>query len=107
MTTDSTPQPFTAAASGWRLAFADPEERDITVVPVVGWLSLPAGANSSLPDSPVEPVVLWDNVGSPLIGTALEFLAGTPESHVHQVLAPGFDVRDLPDGWKIVEYGDQ
>lgn len=107
MTTDSTPQPFTAAPSGWRLAFADPEQRDITVVPIVGWLSVPDGAESCLPGSPVEPVVLWDNVGSPHIEKALEFLEGNPEIYVHQVLAPGFDVRGLPDGWKIVEYGDQ
>ncbi|MEU8543083.1 hypothetical protein AB0C52_24385 [Streptomyces sp. NPDC048717] len=106
MTSDSAP-PFVAAPPGWRLAFADPEERDITVAPIVGWQPLPAGAPSCLVESVVEPVVLWDNVGEPFISPALEFIEGNPQISVHQVLAPGFEVRDLPSGWKIIEYGDQ
>ncbi|MER6320074.1 hypothetical protein ABT237_40970 [Streptomyces sp. NPDC001581] len=103
----SAPLPFAAATNGWRIAFGDPDHQDITVTPIVGWISLPAGAPSSLSDSPVEPVILWDNVKDPLIGPALEYLQSNPGIYVHQVLAPGFDVREAPTGWKIMEYGDQ
>ncbi|WP_405987385.1 hypothetical protein [Streptomyces sp. NBC_00872] len=30
------------------------------------------------------------------------------DSHIHQILAPSFDVREVPDGWQVQvqEYGD-
>ncbi|MFI8888618.1 hypothetical protein [Streptomyces sp. NPDC053813] len=103
----SVPLPFTAAPNGWRLAFGDPNCKDITVAPIVGWLSLPAGTRSSLNDnSPLEPVILWDNAREPIIDTGRGYLESNPGIYVHQVLAPGFEVREAPDGWKIMEYGD-
>lgn len=100
------PSPFTAAPNGWRLAFGDRKDRDIVVVPIVGWMTVPPGAPKCLMSSPLEPVVLWDNVEEPIIGTGYEYVRDNPTSYVHQVLAPGFDVREAPDGWKIMEYGD-
>lgn len=101
----SAPLPFAAATTGWRLAFGDPDHHDILVAPVMGWLSLPAGAESSLDDSPLEPVILWENVKGPIVTTGLEFLKSNPESYVHQLLPPDVEVREVPAGWAVNNNG--
>ncbi|MFE9812915.1 hypothetical protein [Streptomyces sp. NPDC005548] len=95
------PLPFAAAPTGWRLAFGDPDHQDILVAHVMGWLSLPTGAKSSLDDFPLEPVILWENVKRPIVTTGLEFLRDNPDSYVHQLLPPGTEVRDVPAGWAV------
>ncbi|MFD4833289.1 hypothetical protein ACFWPV_26055 [Streptomyces uncialis] len=105
MTSSSVPAPFVPAPSGWRIALGDPENRDIGIVPLVGWQLLADGAPCSISSTLLEPVVLFDNVREPGIRTVLETLAGYPEgSYVHQVLAPGVDLRDVPEGWDVVVY---
>ncbi|MER5494273.1 hypothetical protein [Streptomyces sp. NPDC002490] len=105
MTSSSHPAPFVPAPSGWRIALGDPENRDIDVVPLVGWQPLPPGARCSINSSLLEPVVLFDNVKEPGIHTVLETLAGYPDgSYVHQVLAPDADLREVPEGWDVRVY---
>ncbi|KDN80456.1 hypothetical protein KCH_77880 [Kitasatospora cheerisanensis KCTC 2395] len=77
------------------------------VVPVIGWLPIKKDSGSIMFSS-LEPVVLFDNTDEPIISTVHDTLTNWADrSYVHQVLAPGFEVRKLPDGWKVVEYGDQ
>ncbi|MFD8217433.1 hypothetical protein ACFV2U_27815 [Streptomyces sp. NPDC059697] len=33
-------------------------------------------------------------------------LAVDPVKTLHQIIAPGFEVREVPDGWSVQEYGD-
>ncbi|MBC2906209.1 hypothetical protein [Streptomyces cupreus] len=108
MTSSSQPgwfiSPFAPATSGWRIAIGDPENRDVTVVPVVGWQPVPEGAKCSIEGSFLEPVVLFDNVKEPTITTVLETIAGWSKgTYVHQVLAPGAEVRGVPDDWTLVD----
>ncbi|MEV7601353.1 hypothetical protein AB0O91_28700 [Kitasatospora sp. NPDC089797] len=106
MTNESGLAGFSAAPNGWRVAIASPEDCQIMVVPVIGWVPI-AEDSGSIAGSSLEPVVLFDNAGEPIISTVHASLAAWDDgSSVHQVLAPGFEVRELPDGWKAVEYGD-
>ncbi|MFI9257887.1 hypothetical protein ACIGT4_09205 [Streptomyces sioyaensis] len=102
MTTPSST--YLPAPNGWRIALGDPENRDMTLVPVIAWQSVDQKAESSIDGSPLEPVVLFDNTKEPIISTVLESLGGWPEgSYVHQVLAPGTELRDVPDGWTVID----
>ncbi|MGW7578495.1 hypothetical protein [Streptomyces sp. NPDC054765] len=75
------------------------------VVPIVGWQSLPKGAQCSIGTSPLEPVVLFDNVREPILSPLIDTLTSWDDgSYVHQVLEPGAMVRELPEGWKLTEY---
>ncbi|MFD0401198.1 hypothetical protein ACFV84_14220 [Kitasatospora sp. NPDC059811] len=97
---------FVAAPNGWRVAIASPGDSQIMVVPLVGWVPIPEDSGSIM-SSPLEPVVLFDNPREPTISTVHSTLTGWADrSYVHQVLAPGFEVREMPEGWKTVEYGD-
>ncbi|MFD9592105.1 hypothetical protein ACFWA9_05010 [Kitasatospora sp. NPDC059973] len=96
---------FVAAPAGWRVALRCPEDRLVLVVPVVGWLPIPEDSGSIM-GSELEPVVLFDDVGEPIIST----VADTSESwrdgsSVYQVLAPGREVREVPEGWSVQDYG--
>ncbi|MGP4115153.1 hypothetical protein ACTWP5_30150 [Streptomyces sp. 4N509B] len=89
---------------GWRIAIGDPENHDVTVVPVIAWQPVVEGAECSISGSPLEPVVLFDNVGEPIITTVLDTLDGWSNgSYVHQVLAPGSELRGVADGWEVVD----
>jgi len=88
---------FSAAPNGWRAALGDPQEKDITVVPIIGWQT--TGENTS-----VEPVVLFDNTREPVISTVRSTLADwSGGSYLHQILAPGIDLRDVPEGWTVAD----
>jgi hypothetical protein len=64
--------PFAPAPNGWRIAIGDPDSKDITVVPLVGWQPVPEGAECAIENSVLEPVVLFDNAKEPIISTALK-----------------------------------
>ncbi|MFD4661412.1 hypothetical protein ACFWP2_38030 [Kitasatospora sp. NPDC058444] len=97
---------FVAAPNGWRVAIRSPVDDVIMVVPVVGWLPIVKDSGSIM-NSELEPVVLFDNTEEPIITTVHSTLTDWEDgSSLHQVLAPGFEVRKVPDGWKVVEYGD-
>ncbi|TQF07935.1 hypothetical protein E6W39_00940 [Kitasatospora acidiphila] len=108
MTNDSSGSaPFVAAPNGWRVAIGSPGESLIMLVPLVGWRSIPEGTGSII-GSALEPVVLFDNVQEPIISTVHDTLVSWDDrSYVHQVLVPGWEVRKVPAGWMVVEYGDQ
>ncbi|MFG2133080.1 hypothetical protein ACGFNV_35555 [Streptomyces sp. NPDC048751] len=105
MTSHNVTGPLVSAPNGWRIAIGDPESRDITVVPVIGWLPLGEGRGEpSIEGSALEPVVLFDNVKEPIITTVVNTLAGWSKgTYVHQVLAPGVEVREVPEGWAVVD----
>ncbi|MFB8201231.1 hypothetical protein [Kitasatospora purpeofusca] len=106
MTNESGLAGFVAAPNGWRVAIACPEDSLIMVVPVIGWVPIVEDSGSIM-NSSLEPVVLFDNPREPIISTIHETLSNWEDhSYVHQVLAPGFEVREMPEGWKAVEYGD-
>ncbi|MEU4584458.1 hypothetical protein AB0F92_20545 [Kitasatospora aureofaciens] len=106
MTNKSELAGFVPAPNGWRVAIACPEDSLIMVVPVVGWVPIPEESGSIL-SSPLEPVVLFDNPREPIISTVHSTLTGWADrSYVHQVLAPGSEVREMHEGWKVVGYGD-
>ncbi|MGW7444957.1 hypothetical protein [Kitasatospora sp. NPDC054795] len=108
MTNDSSGvAPFVAAPNGWRVAIGIPEERNIMVVPLVGWRPIPVDGGSIM-FAGLEPVVLFDNIREPLITTVRSTLANWDDgSYLHQVLVPGWEVRKVPEGWSVKEYGDQ
>lgn len=108
-----TPKPhiitgFSAAPDGWRAAFKWPDVKEIIVVPIVGWATRTEGVRrTEAGHFEVEPVILFDNVGEPLITTVADSLHDwTDGEELHQIIAPGFDVREVPDGWKVREYPD-
>ncbi|MEU5524871.1 hypothetical protein ABZ759_30490 [Streptomyces sp. NPDC047860] len=105
MTSHQVSGPFVCAPNGWRIAIGDPESSDITVVPVIGWQPRAENkAESSIEGSALEPVVLFDNVKEPIITTVTDTIAGWPKgTYVHQVLAPGVSVREVPEGWSVVD----
>ncbi|MFB7669582.1 hypothetical protein ACFC1R_37720 [Kitasatospora sp. NPDC056138] len=89
------------------MALGSPDDRSIMVVPLVGWQSVREGEPRSIDNSLLEPVVLFDNVNDPIITTVNTTLTDWRDgSYLHQILAPGFEVRELPEGWRITEYGD-
>ncbi|WP_371749872.1 hypothetical protein OG302_41220 [Streptomyces sp. NBC_01283] len=98
---------FAAAPDGWRLAFKWPDVKTIMVVPIVGWATPNRNLRRTEHSLAVEPVVLFDNVDEPLVTTVADALHDWTEGEtLHQIMAPGFPVRDVPDGWKVQEYGD-
>jgi hypothetical protein len=105
MTSHNVSGPFVAAPAGWRIAIGDPDSHDITVVPVTGWMPLDDdGMESSIEGSVLEPIVLFDNVKEPIITTVAETIAGWSKgTYVHRVLAPGVDVREVSEGWALVD----
>ncbi|MFJ1578482.1 hypothetical protein [Streptomyces sp. NPDC088182] len=107
MTADTPITQFVAAPNGWRAAIADPQERVIMVVPIVAWAPVREESPRTSDQMDLEPVVLFDNVREPIISTLGETLASWDDgSHIHQILAPSFEVREVPDGWQVQEYGD-
>lgn len=47
--------------------------------------------------------MLFDNVKEPIITTVADTIAGWSKgTYVHQVLAPGVDVREVPEGRALV-----
>jgi hypothetical protein len=105
MTSHNITGPFVSAPAGWRIAIGDPDNRDITVVPVIGWQPLAeTNAAPSVDGSPLEPVVLFDNLKDPIITTVANTIASWAKgTYVHQVLAPGVGVRGVPEGWTLVD----
>jgi hypothetical protein len=100
MTTPSSS--FVAAPAGWRVALAHPPSNDVTVLPVVCWQAVTGEEEPSVEDSPVEPVVLFDNVKGAIISTVSSTIeAWGGGSYIHQILAPGAELRDVPEGWKV------
>jgi hypothetical protein len=96
--------PLVPAPNGWRVAIGDPENKDITVVPVIAWQPVIEGAESSISNSPLEPVVLFDNAKEPIVSTVLDTLTSWSNgSYVHQVLAPGAELRQVPEGWDVTD----
>ncbi|WP_103529713.1 hypothetical protein [Streptomyces sp. SM12] len=98
-----------AAPTGWRVAIADPETETFIVVPIVGWTAPPPVVPKALVGLALDmhPVVLFDNVDEPIISTLADCLSGWHGTErVHQILAPGADVRHTPatKGWEIVPY---
>lgn len=110
MTNDSPITQFSAAPSGWRVALSCPDTPEILVLPLVGWAvptSNMSRTSTAGGDLPLEPVVLFDNVGEPLVTTLAEVLSDWEDGEsLHQILAPGFEVREAPTGWAVREYGD-
>lgn len=100
--------PFAAAPNGWRVAIKCPNDKTIMVMPVVGWATPVDGMRRTEDlDLAVEPVILFDNVGDPIITTVADTLHDWTDGEVlHQIMAPGFDVQDVPNGWSVKEYGD-
>lgn len=50
---------------------------------------------------------LFDNVDDPIITLLSDTLhEWTDGETLHQIMAPGFEVREVPDGWSVREYGD-
>ncbi|MFI9605523.1 hypothetical protein ACIHCX_37935 [Streptomyces sp. NPDC052043] len=105
MTSYTASSSFVPAPDGWRIAIGDPQDKDIMVVPVIGWQSVTGGATeTSIAASPVEPVVLFDNTKDPIISTVHATIESWSNgAYVHQVLAPGVTLRDVPEGWKVVD----
>ncbi|MFH9574159.1 hypothetical protein ACH4MG_26925 [Streptomyces sp. NPDC017454] len=99
--------PFAAAPDGWRVAIKCPDDENIMVMPIVGWAT-PVNGMRRIDDSlAVEPVILFANVGDPIISTVSDTLhSWTDGETLHQIIAPGFDVREVPNGWSVREYGD-
>ncbi|MFV0127798.1 hypothetical protein ACLGI4_08800 [Streptomyces sp. HMX112] len=100
---------FFPAAAGWRVAIGDRQRQDIQVVPLIGWAMVQSDAPRSI-EGPLEPVILWDNVGEPVVTTAGRTISDWSEkerpdlAYVHQILAPGVQVRKAPEGWLVTEY---
>jgi hypothetical protein len=98
---------FSAAPNGWRVAIACPDDKTIMVMPIVGWATPTEGMRRIDDSLAVEPVILFDNVGEPIISTVSDTLHSWADGEtLHQVIAPGFEVREVPDGWSVCEYGD-
>jgi hypothetical protein len=85
----SVPFPFTAAPDGWRVAIKCPDESVIMVMPIVGWATPVDGMRRTDEQLAVDTLHDW-----------------TEGETLHQIMAPGFAVRDVPDGWSVREYGD-
>ncbi|WP_329130340.1 hypothetical protein [Streptomyces sp. NBC_00670] len=99
--------PFAAAPDGWRVAIKCPDDGMILVMPIVGWATPVDGMRRTDHQLAVEPVILFDNVDEPLITTLADTLHDwTDGETLHQIIAPGFEVREVPDGWSVREYGD-
>jgi hypothetical protein len=99
--------PFSAAPDGWRVAIKCPNDGVILVMPIVGWATPVDGMRRTDDQLAVEPVILFDNVDEPLITTLADTLHDwTGGETLHQIIAPGFEVREVPDGWSVREYGD-
>jgi hypothetical protein len=99
--------PFAAAPDGWRVAIKCPDDRSIMVMPVVGWATPVEGMRRTEQNLAVEPVILFDNVEDPIITLLADTLHDWRDGEtLHQIIAPGFGVREVPDGWSVREYGD-
>ncbi|MGV9419933.1 hypothetical protein ACWDO6_20815 [Streptomyces sp. NPDC003674] len=99
--------PFAAAPDGWRVAIKCPDDGVILVMPIVGWATPVDGMRRTDHQLAVEPVILFDNVDEPLITTLADTLHDwTDGETLPQIIAPGFEVREVPDGWSVREYGD-
>ncbi|MFD9097806.1 hypothetical protein [Streptomyces collinus] len=80
MTSRNEADPFVAALSGWRIATGVPDSQGITIVPVIGWQSLPdERAKRSIGSSTLKPVVLFDNTKEPITTTVVDALHGWTE----------------------------
>jgi hypothetical protein len=103
--TDDGIEQFTAAPNGWRVALGHRGEHDITVLPLIGWAVIRAGEERS-DTRAVEPVIMFDNVGEPLISTVASTIASEPKDwFLHQILPPGTEVVKVPDGFRVRLYG--
>lgn len=99
--------PFAAAPDGWRVAIKCPGDKAIMVMPIVGWASPIDGMRRTDEMLAVEPVILFDNVDEPIIQTLADTLNDWADGEtLHQIMAPGFALREVPEGWSIREYGD-
>ncbi|MGW3312113.1 hypothetical protein ACWDG9_36650 [Streptomyces sp. NPDC001073] len=99
--------PFAAAPDEWRAAVKCSGDNLIMVMPIVGWATPIDGMRRTDDQLAVEPVILFDNVDEPLIATLVGTLHDwTDGETLHQIVAPGFAVRDVPASWSVRKYGD-
>ncbi|MFI9774622.1 hypothetical protein ACIHCV_07915 [Streptomyces sp. NPDC051956] len=105
---------FSAAPFGWRVAIADTKGKELIVVHVVGWGRFTdAGPYSHTGDGELDPLILWNNVGEPFVSslsrTLSDWTTGEDEKryHVHEILPPGSEPRQVPEGWAINVDGNE